>query len=373
MRNFLKPSIWAAFALGLSALFYACSQDDLTEASSTVAEEDFTVRVKNGYLEFKDQATLDSLKAQLEGKSREELDAWESQFKGFTSLRSLDEQSVDAQESWFEELRNMPETERLQLMRSDEKFWYSDFIKQHGKLFSLQDSGIYELKKAPTSANLLGFLNKESIYKIGNEIHVYQNNALKIITDGDESKIRNLESISETKEDFNVKVINFTEVPFNGSETINGRQQIAVTTFVGGGQSCEDVEDRDRVTGEVAITNYGDGSGIWTQILEIGVTNWYRDGLFGGYTRKRTREMGIVGDIDVTRNGAYWRSYNINVRGTSTLVTQLNRTATLSTSTLLYNFAATGDLDVFGRGGTHCGDTAPDTNCNDGNGCDIWR
>ena len=358
MRNFLKPSIWAAFALGLSALFYACSQDDLTEASSTVVEEDFTVRVKNGYLEFKDQATLDNLKAQLEDKSREELDAWEGQFKGFTSLRSLDEQSVDAQEAWFEELRNMPETERLELMRSDEKFWYSDFIKQHGELFSLQDSGTYKLKKAPTTADLLGFLNKESIYKIGNEIHVYQNNALKIITDGDEGKIRMLESINETEEDLNVKVINFTEVPLNGSKTINGRQQVDVNISVGGGQSCVDVEGRDRVTGEVTITNRYD-KGIYTQILEIGVINWYRDGLFGGYTRKRTRGMGIVGDLDVFANGSFWSSYDINVRGTSTLVTRLNRTATLLKSVSPRYFTVTGDLDVYGRGGTHCGDNAP--------------
>lgn len=371
MRNFLKPSIWAAFALGLSALFYACSQDDLTEASSTVAEEDVSVRVKNGYLEFKDQATLDSFKAQLEGKSREELDAWESQFKGFTSLRSLDEQSVDAQEAWFEELRNMPETERLQLMRSDEKFWYSDFIKQHGKLFSLQDSGIYELKIAPTSANLLGFLNKESIYKIGNEIHVYRNDALKIITDGDESKIKILESISETNEDFNVKVINFTEVPFNGSETINGRQQVDVTNFVGGGQSCVDVEGRDRVTGEVTITQ-SFSNGVYTQTLEIGVTNYYRDGLFGGYTRKRTRGMGIVGSLDVFANGNFWRSYGINSVGTSRLVTRLNSSVTLTRSSFLRNFSVSGDLDIYGRGGTHCGDTAPDTDCSDGD-CDIWR
>ncbi len=94
MRNFLKPSIWTAFALGLSALFYACSQDDLVEVTSTVAEKDFAVRTVNGYLEFKDMVTLDSVKAQLEGKSQEELDAWESQFEDFTSLRSLDEQSV---------------------------------------------------------------------------------------------------------------------------------------------------------------------------------------------------------------------------------------------------------------------------------------
>jgi hypothetical protein len=78
---------------------YACSQEDLENVSTdAVQSTDFDLRAVNGYLEFKDQATLDSLKAQLADKSREELDAWESQFKGFTSLRSLDEQSVDAQE-----------------------------------------------------------------------------------------------------------------------------------------------------------------------------------------------------------------------------------------------------------------------------------
>ncbi|WKN44732.1 hypothetical protein [Tunicatimonas pelagia] len=44
------------------------------------------MRVKNGYLEFKDQATFDEIKKSLENADRETMDAWESQFSGFTSL-----------------------------------------------------------------------------------------------------------------------------------------------------------------------------------------------------------------------------------------------------------------------------------------------
>lgn len=137
---------------------YACSQEDLENVSmDTVQSTDSRVRVVNGYLEFKDQTTLDSLKAQLADKSREELDAWENQFKGFTSLRSLDEQSIYAQQAWFEELSKMPDAERIRLMQSDENFWYSDFIKQHKSSFILQDSGVYTLKLQPLGMTCLVF------------------------------------------------------------------------------------------------------------------------------------------------------------------------------------------------------------------------
>ena len=157
-----------------------------------------------------------------------------------------------------------------------------------------------------------------------------------------------------------------------------------MTANLGGGQSCVDIEGRNRVTGEVSITNANDGKGIWTQTLEIGVTNWYRDGLFGGYTRKRTRSMGIVGRLDVFRSGSLLNSYSFNQRGTSSLVTRLNSTTTLIKSGSSRTVTVSGDLDVYGRGGTHCGDTAPDVfysdppnpNANgsvDEAGCDIWR
>ncbi|MGB3586199.1 MAG: hypothetical protein WBA23_06645 [Tunicatimonas sp.] len=78
MLHFSKFSFWAVCALGLSALFYACSQDDLTEATSTVADEDFTVRVTNGYLEFKDQATFEEIQESLKNADDATLDTWES-------------------------------------------------------------------------------------------------------------------------------------------------------------------------------------------------------------------------------------------------------------------------------------------------------
>lgn len=115
MKHLLKPSMFVIALTAISGLFYACSDEELNDVSSP--ETDFTVRAKNGYLEFKDQATFDKIQSSLENQDDEALDAWESQFSGFTSLRSIENQAEDAQEAWFEKLRNMTEDERNALDR----------------------------------------------------------------------------------------------------------------------------------------------------------------------------------------------------------------------------------------------------------------
>jgi len=250
-----KIGLWCA-VLSIISVLHSCNEKDLESASSGLQEgTEFDVRAVNGFLEFKDQATLDNLKAQLADKSWEELDAWESQFKGFTSLRSFDEQAFDAQESWFEEISKMTDSERLQLMQSPDNFFYSDFIRQHDESFTTQDSGIYRLNVSLGSSDILGFLNKEGIYKIGEEIHAYQDNMLKIITDGDENKIKLLKDIYESNEDLEIKVSHYSTLPFRGGEASNGRQLIEIIDNQRKGCDHRNGEskDDDRVTGEVQI------------------------------------------------------------------------------------------------------------------------
>jgi len=369
MKKFFKISIWAVCALGLSALFYACSQDDLTEVTSTVANEDFTVRVKNGYLEFKDQATFDEIKESLKDANQETMDAWEVKLSGFTSLRSIEDQSEDAQEAWFQELRNMSEEDRNLLAQGDDDFWYSDYLKENADLFVMQDSGIYSLNAYGPQAEFLNFLNKEFIYKVGDEIRVYQDGALKTILDGDDKKISMLSSINETNEKLKISVAKYTIAPFGGVIAENGRQELTIAY----GQSafCANNSGRNRISSDAYVAEIDDLDRV---DIFYDAVNYYRDGLFGGYTRKRTSELRVEGALSYFVDGTFRRN-DVWVHTTGGQNRTRLRSNRLIVSDVIgpvtTNVSVDGDLDTFGRGGTRCGDIGTDNTCN--NGCDIWQ
>ena len=358
MKNLLKPSLYLAALVAISGVFYACSDEEITDVSPT--EGDFTVRVNNGYLEFKDQATFDRIKTVVEDKDSAALEAWEAQFEGFTSLRSVEEKAIDAQEIWFSQLRNMSEEERLVIQQSDDDFWYSDYIKDNLSTFILGDSGIFSLNLVGPATSLIPLLNKDGIYKIGDEIHVYNSNVLKIIHDGDDSKLQMLSGIDENNDELNVSVYYTSTQPLgSASRSDNGRQSVLITNTQQ--TKCQDVIGSQRVIGEayIARSYIPDGSGFQITYLTVKATNYNRDGLFGGYTRKRTRFLKIEGNLNLYINGVFQGSSGDFVFTTGgRLRTTISENAYIATSTAIQTFTseAVGTINVFGRGGTRCGD-----------------
>ncbi len=362
MKNLLKPSLYLAILVATACLFYACSDEELSDVSTPVAEADFTVRAKNGYLEFKDQAAFDEVKASLENMDREALDAWESQFDDFTSLRSIDEQSVVAQEIWFEELRKMPESERIALSQADENFWYSGFVKEHKAVFALEDSGKYHLNIAGPGANLVNLLNKDGIYQVGSEIRVYQENTIKTILDGDDSKISMLSKVEKSDESLQIDVSKFEIMPVKDEITANGRESIYI--FSSSRQHCSDKEGRNVISGNAYVVreSFKDDLGItfYVYALYLEATNFYKDGIFGGYTRKRTRSLRIKGSLDFYVDGKIEWSTSVDYTTGGKLRTKIEEYLDLGGSVKGFYtpvFSVTGSLDVYGRSGTLCGDS----------------
>lgn len=360
MKHVLNSTLFTIALIAIAGFFYACNQDELEEVSQ---ESDFTVRVKNGYLEFKDQAAFDQVKASLEDKTEEELKVWESQFKGFTSLRSIEQKAVDAQEAWFQELRNMSEGDRNLLAQSDDDFWYSTYLKENASLFTLQDSGMFSLDIVGPAANLIEVLNSDGIYKVGDEIRVYQDNTLKTILDGDDKKIKTLSSISKSNDELQIRVTEHTILSYKNGETTNGRQEIKIA----GGQKahCSDKNGKDVVSCDVYVLKTENKTPVgkfYRYELAIDAINWYKDGLFGGYTRKRTRYLKVEGAVSIYLNYILdgYTSINLNtggkldarIRGVVFLMDDTSGTAKPF-------FEISGTLDAYGRNNTLCGDSAP--------------
>ena len=368
MKSLCKKSLFVTALVAVSCFFYGCSDEEANNVSPQVT--DFTVRVNNGYLEFKDQAAFDQVKASLEDRDDEALAAWESQFNGFTSMRSVDEKSIDAQDAWFEELRNMTESERTLLQQSDDDFWYSDYIKKHASSFILQDSGMYELNVTAAGTEILSFLNQDGVYRIGNDIYMLKNNSTKIIHDGDDSKIQMLAEIDESDDNLQISVYKDIITPLRGEE-VNGRQAVDIMGYQGA-NGCSSVDGDQKVIGVayILLTPIPTTGGLYDVSLSIGATNYNRDGLFGGYTRKRTRFLEIYGEVDLFIDDVFeGSSGDILLTTNGRLRTRISGNYYIATTignpyNLLGGPQVVGTLDVEGRGDTLCGDNADNQTIN---------
>ena len=372
-----RLGLWCTI-LSIISVLHSCNEKDLESASSGLQEvTEFDVRAVNGYLEFKDQASLDSLKAQLADKSREELDAWESQFKGFTSLRSLDEQSVDAQEAWFEELGNMNEEDRQLLMEGDADFWYSDYIKGHASSFILEDSGLYVLNTTAAGHDMLSFLNEDGIIKVDGKIFLHKRDVVKVITDGDDSKLQYLGEIESNNEKLGIIVLNNLQ---NKGVPENAFQITAYGATTRARRTCENRTGNstgsDRVTAELLAENFVEPSCsdfcafTWGKVSVVAY-NWSKT-LFGGWRRKKTSALSVQGNVSIIYSFAPTVIHipvnaSVNSQQNHVTVNIWASSATYDYDAYIWNaeLYAHGNLIVYGRGGTMCGDVIPPFDDND--------
>ncbi len=210
MRHYLKFSLYTVVLLMVSCLFYACSEEELIQSDTvtgnnlklTSGNKDFKVKLRNNYLWFNDSATFEKTLNELQTFSREELDAWEKQL-GFTSIRFLFEKAVDEDEAYFEKLEAFTEKE-LEAKFPNGVSPHSAYVLKNANLFRFHDEGWFEID-IPYQ-NLFKVLNKEGIVRIGDKIKKYSFNAVKIIHDGDESKIELLSTTDQTNSKNHIQV-----------------------------------------------------------------------------------------------------------------------------------------------------------------------
>ncbi len=286
-------------AIGLNS----CTEDIISSSQ----EDDFPVKVKNGYLEFKDQEAFDQIKSSLQDGDREKYDAWESQFSGFTSLRSIYERSIDEQEKWYSYLESLAEEERQIVMQGSDDFFYSDFIKENSKLFVLYDSGVYDLNLPKSVHEFIPFVNDNGLIKIGNEIYKYSENSLKIIKDGDDSKLRFLASIENSNKEHNIEVINIYERIYSTAGFNNGRQNVIGTDGI---YTCDGQSGDDKVNGFLYVSIHV-GASYYYYNVTAKAESWRNNGIFGGWTKKRTGALRIEGSPTITYKD--WTGAYLNV------------------------------------------------------------
>lgn len=155
------------------------------------------------FLIFKDQKTFDETIYALSGKSRKELDAWESKL-GFTSMRHLYEEVVDVEVKLRQKEEFLSREQQQRIIKyayvTDLAANSLDFVKaDHETGYTLRIYNSFMAK----------LVDRKGIVQIGKEIHQHGKEFLKIIKDGDISKIDILDAVNDTDKSKNIEVVKF--------------------------------------------------------------------------------------------------------------------------------------------------------------------
>jgi hypothetical protein len=203
----LKLRIFFVMSL-VSQFFTSCETDEPARAISP--DEAGYYLHDSGFLVFANNDVFERTAAMLLEKEDSAIEAWENGLN-FISMRKRFVQGLELQAGFEKQYQHSGNTAEA----------FIGFAKLHANAFRTLDDGvmttnIYRIDAAP-------LVNSDGIVKVGNVIFQYSYDYLKVIEDGDETKIQLLNEIVETDPNMNISVY---KVERPGNKTGNAR-----TTF----------------------------------------------------------------------------------------------------------------------------------------------
>lgn len=149
---------------------------------------------RKDYLEFKDEASLKAMLAELKLKNDSELNTWENSIS-FVSMRNFYQQALEAEAAYQAEL--------LEENKAVTTYNYSPFVRKNKQYFIFEEDNAISLKCFHPEMALV--TNKDGIVKICGHFFQYTDNAFKMLQEGRESKLNLLKKA--TKNDPANKII----------------------------------------------------------------------------------------------------------------------------------------------------------------------
>ncbi len=336
-----------------ATLFYACNQEE----DLNVQEDILNITVKNGYLVFKNDEIFKQTIEETKDMSRKELDDWEKQFNGFTSMRSIYEKAIDEDEIFFE---SMTKEKYNELSKIDE-IPHSDFVNKHKDLFVFdKDDGTFRPKMPLVKPELYALANGQRVMKIASEIRLFSSNYITYITDGDETKLTMAKKLTTSDKSNGIIVHNY-QIRKVGIIK-NGRLDWNLTCGCegytsGGGQ---------RVQGFVwESKHYGSGAYANGKIVDLYIEAINQKKNFWWH-KKRTSQLRVEGFISYAITGFYSSTIPINWTTGGQLKTSIKSFYTIWTQgglNTLPTITYDGSVNFYGRHGTHCNLPNDDSNC----------
>ena len=193
LKKFNIYKIFAMMLVASATLFYACHQEE----DLNVQEDMQDITVKNGYLVFNSDEVFKQTIEKTKNMSREELDTWEKQFNGFTSMRSIYEKAIDEDEMFFE---SMTEEKYNELSKITE-FPHSNYVNKHKDLFVFdKNDGTFRPKMPLVKPEFFALANRQGMMKVSSELRLFSANSVTYITDGDETKLTLAKKLTKSDE-----------------------------------------------------------------------------------------------------------------------------------------------------------------------------
>lgn len=167
------------------------------------------------FLIFKDEKTFEETVKELNGKGKKDLDAWEQKL-GFVSMRNLFENVVDTEVA----LRDKEEfLSKEQQQRIIKNAYVTDLAASSLDFMNATHENGYTLKIY--NLYLARLVDRRGIVQIGKEIQLHGEDVIKVITDGDASKIAMLFQTNETDKSKGIEVrkVNVISKPISTGRT----------------------------------------------------------------------------------------------------------------------------------------------------------
>lgn len=331
-------------------LAFSCSQDDVSNPEPAAAIPS-KVSVTDGRLVFPSVTIFNSTRKALSDATNDDLDNWESGFYEFKSQRSILNEILKKDEKHKEAIDNLPMEDALKLKETvGDDFYFDESVLSNKNLLDFDEDGIYSLKIEGYDQGIERFVNKKGLLQIGDSIYSYSKGFIRIIMNGDVSKLKTLDKYENSSVEDQITVLTVRREVIslpsqNGKILFNGTTDCTGYTS-GGGQ---------RVKGRAAAV-YTTGSGVYGIYMYLHAWNEYH-GVFG-WRLKDTSQLNISGIIDY-----YVTTYPVN-----TVSDQLSIYATTNGQTVssirydIYDtvssspigYGLSGNLTYTGRHGSSC-------------------
>ena len=172
---------------------------------------------ENEFLHFSDYLIFDKVRTELMNKDKETLVKWESQFEGFTSLKSIYDKAIEAQ---VKEVTSLSLQAAAEIAKNnDKKVFYAPLVNANKDKFIFEENGSFKMDIA--FDEIASLVNGEGILRISGDIYLYKKNAIRILKKGDITQIPNLKKANKS-DDKDIVVLPITASVSNIS---NGRTE----------------------------------------------------------------------------------------------------------------------------------------------------
>ncbi len=227
----MKKKIKSALFIMLVSVvtFVACNKDEVKTATvkknetSDIFIPTNKIEVINGMLVFESKMAYDVTKLEISNANRHSVDLWENKL-GIKTQANIFNKVILSEDSISHYYKSLPV--------SEQEYWFSQPQIHSEKYLNALNSEIihivtdnsgnkyFDLNLYDNSASNL--INIEGFVKIGDQIHQYTKDAIKIIKDGDFNKIETLKNINKTYQKDNIIVTVFDDERIKNIKGVNG-------------------------------------------------------------------------------------------------------------------------------------------------------